>query len=205
MSSSLFARFKIRRKPRSYIIVVSGLPRSGTSMMQRMLEAGGIEPLTDALREADENNPLGYYEFERVKRLKDGDTAWLEDAGGKSVKIISALLQYLPSDYDYRVLFMQRNMDEILASQKKMLADRGEPTDSVSDEQMALLYRKHLQEIRSWLDQQANMRVLYVDYNGLLEEAASPLSQIHDFLDEKPQVDAMAKVIDPRLYRQRKY
>jgi hypothetical protein len=183
---------------------VSGLPRSGTSLMQRMLEAGGIEPLTDEIRTADENNPKGYYEYERVKKLKDDDTGWLNLALGKSVKIISALLEYLPEDYFYRVLFMQRNMHEILASQNKMLVDRGEPTDKVSDEQMAQLYKDHLQKVAAWLEIQNNFRVLYVDYNQLLREPIEPLAQIRQFLDKSLQVEEMAKVIDSNLYRQRK-
>ena len=183
---------------------MSGLPRSGTSLMQRMLEAGGVEPLTDEIRAADENNPKGYYEYERVKKLKDDDTGWLNLAQGKSVKIISALLEYLPEDYYYRVLFMQRNMDEILASQNKMLVDRGERTDKVSDEQMAQLYEDHLQKVGAWLEKQNNFRVLYVNYNRLLQDPTEPLAQISKFLDKSVKVDEMAKVIDSNLYHQRK-
>lgn len=172
--------------------------------MQRMLEAGGIEPLTDEIRTADENNPRGYYEYERVKKLKDGDTGWLNLAQGKSVKIISALLEYLPEEYLYRVLFMRRNMDEILASQNKMLVDRGEPTDKVSDEQMAQLYKDHLQKVGAWLENQNNFNVLYIDYNRLLQDPTEPLAQIRKFLDKSVKVDEMAKVIDSNLYRQRK-
>jgi len=88
-----------------FITIVSGLPRSGTSMMMKMLEAGGIAPYTDNIRSADDDNPKGYYEFERVKKLPDGDTEWLRSAEGKAVKVISALLEHLPSDYTYRVLY----------------------------------------------------------------------------------------------------
>jgi hypothetical protein len=108
------------------IVVVSGLPRSGTSMMMKMLEAGGIPVLTDYEREADEDNPKGYFEFERVKNLKDGDDAWLPQAKGKVVKVIAALLTDLPSSYEYEVIFMRRAMPEILASQRQMLIRRGE-------------------------------------------------------------------------------
>ena len=108
------------------IVIVSGLPRSGTSMMMKMLEAGGIPLLTDSIRQADEDNPKGYYEFERAKKLPDGDTAWLKEARGKAVKIIAALLMELPQGYTYQVLFMHRNIQEVLASQSKMLARRGE-------------------------------------------------------------------------------
>ncbi|NJN53987.1 MAG: sulfotransferase [Anaerolineae bacterium] len=117
--------FKKLFKTDQPVIIVSGLPRSGTSMMMKMLEVGGIPPLTDQIRTADNDNPKGYYEFERVKQLDKGDTAWVADAQGKVVKVISQLLRYLPADQEYRVIFMRRNMDEILASQQKMLINRG--------------------------------------------------------------------------------
>src|ERR671923_2816349 len=116
---SLFSNVKKPKKGDS-IIVVSGLPRSGTSMMMKMLAAGKIELFTDNLRVADEDNPEGYFEFERVKKLKDGDFAWLPGAQGKAVKVISALLEFLPSEFNYQVIFMRRRMSEILASQRKM-------------------------------------------------------------------------------------
>ena len=112
-----------------FITVVSGLPRSGTSMMMKMLEAGGIPPVTDELRTADEDNPKGYYEFERVKAMDQGDTSWVVGARGKVVKVISALLKHLPPGEQYRVVFVRRNMPEILASQRKMLIHRGEDPD----------------------------------------------------------------------------
>ena len=111
------------------ITVVSGLPRSGTSMMMRMLEAGGMPVMTDNIRTADDDNPRGYYEVERVKKLKDGDVAWVKEARGKAVKVISYLLEFLPSDQQYFVLFMRRNMQEVLASQQQMLIRRDKPTD----------------------------------------------------------------------------
>src|ERR1700730_12387191 len=99
------------------IVVVSGTPRSGTSMAMKMLDAGGMPTLTDGIRAADESNPKGYYEFERVKELdKNGDIAWLSDARGNAVKIISFLLTFLPESFDYQVIFMDRDLDEVLAS-----------------------------------------------------------------------------------------
>ena len=118
------------------ITIVSGLPRSGTSMMMKMLEAGGMPVLTDSWRSADEDNPKGYYEFERVKQIKT-DQAWLPQAQGKVVKMISELLQYLPPIYCYRVIFMRRKLEETLASQRQMLQRRGEPAPVVSDESLA--------------------------------------------------------------------
>src|SRR5215468_11569905 len=124
------------------LVIVSGLPRSGTSMMMKMLAAGGIEPLTDNIRTADEDNPKGYFELERVKQI-ESDKAWLEDARSRVVKLISALLKHLPPSYQYKVIFMRRAMSEILASQRKMLMRRGEPADKVPDEKMAAMFNKH--------------------------------------------------------------
>ena len=120
-------------------------------MLMKMLEAGGMQVLTDSIREADKDNPKGYYEFEKVKQI-DHDQSWLEDAEGKVVKMVSQLLQHLPPDYSYKVVFMRRRMDEILASQHKMLIRRGEPSEKISDEQMAALFRKHLKRLKTWLD-----------------------------------------------------
>ena len=184
------------------VTVVSGLPRSGTSMMMKMLKAGGMKILTDKIRTADEDNPKGYYEFERVKQLEH-DQAWLEDAGGKAVKIITALLKHLPSDYTYRVVFMRRRLEEILASQKKMLVRRGEPTDTISDEKMAELFRQHLKRIETWLDERPNIKVLYVNYNEVIEKPVEHAQRINQFLGNRLNVENMTGVVDKALYRQR--
>ena len=186
------------------IVVVSGLPRSGTSMMMKMLEVGGLEILTDHIRTADVSNPKGYYEFERVKKLKEGDTEWLVDARGKAVKVISALLEYLPSDYHYKIIFMKRNLEEILASQKKMLVTRGEPTDKVSDEKLAQLYRKHLNQVEVWLAQQANMEVIFTSYNESLADLDTHVAAINQFLGGNMNTAQMLEVVDESLYRQRR-
>ena len=191
------------RKSAPFITVVSGLPRSGTSMMMKMLEAGGIAPLIDGVRSADADNPKGYYEFERVKKLDKGDVAWLPSAEGKVVKIISALLVHLPADYHYRVLFMRRNLDELLASQAKMLRHRGE-APATDDEKMKQLYAKHLQHVESWIDQQPNIKLLDVDYTTLVQNPMQTLAQINSFLGGKLDVPAMFCVADPTLYRNRK-
>ncbi len=149
------------------VVVVSGLPRSGTSMMMKMLEAGGLEIVQDRVRTADEDNPKGYYEFERVKQLDQGDTAWVADAQGRAVKVISALVQHLPGDYRYSVILMQRDMQEILASQRKMLVNREEETQA-SDEEMARLFDAHLRNTTAWLTTQANVQVLEINFNELL-------------------------------------
>ena len=186
------------------VVVVSGLPRSGTSMMMKMLEAGGIPVLTDHEREADEDNPKGYFEFERVKKLKEGDAAWLQDSKGKVVKVIAALLKSMPAEYDYDVIFMRRAMPEILASQKQMLIRRGEDPNKVKDEEIAKLFEKHLSDVIGWAKKQKNIRAIEVDYNAVLANAAPIIKKINNFFGNQRDVDMMTSIVDPDLYRQRK-
>jgi len=193
----------IFKKKDKTIYVVSGLPRSGTSMMMKMLETGGIPLITDNERTADDDNPKGYYEFEPVKKMSEGDVAWVKDAPGKVVKVISYLLQYLPPGYEYKVIFMRRAMPEILASQKKMLINRGEPTDKVSDEELAVLYEKHLEKTFNWLNQQKNFTYMEVDYNQMLKNPGSLLPQLKVFLGNDLNFEKMVDVVDLKLYRQR--
>ena len=150
------------------IIIVTGLPKSGTSMMMRMLKEGGIPILADNVRAADEDNPYGYYEFEKVKNLKN-DTSWLDDAKGKAVKIITELLYYLPLDRQYSVIFMKRNIDEIIKSQKVMLERKGLTMKS-SEEEMKLLYKKHLEEVQNWLERKSNFKTIYINYSEVIEK-----------------------------------
>jgi hypothetical protein len=185
------------------VIVVSGLPRSGTSMMMKMLEAGGLPVLIDGLRAADPDNPEGYYEMERVKALDKGDAAWIADARGKGVKVISALLEHLPTEYTYRVIFMHRRIDEVLASQRKMLARRGEPVDAVPDEQIAALFAKHVAKVQEWLRSRPNFALLDVDYNAMLKDPAPYVAAVDAFLDDRLDPQAMLAVINPDLYRNR--
>lgn len=183
------------------ITIVSGLPRSGTSMMMKMLAAGGLEPLTDNIRTADEDNPKGYFEFERVKQIEK-DKAWLEDARGRVVKLISALLKHLPPSYNYKVVFMRRAMPEILASQRQMLIRRGEPADSVPDEKMAAMFDKHVAQVEAWLSAQPNVEVLYVSYNEVMKDSRPHAERINAFLGGSLAVDEMVGVVDRALYRQ---
>ena len=183
-------------------MVVSGLPRSGTSMMMLLLEAGGLQPLTDAVRAADDDNPKGYYEFERVKKLPKGDVEWLPLAQGKVIKIIAALVPYLPPSYAYKVLFMRRAMPEILASQQKMLLNRGEDADKMHPDVIAHLFEKHLTEVYSWMDSQ-NVKYLNVDYNLMLKDPCQEVTRVSRFLDSGLDEKAMLVKVDPKLYRQR--
>ena len=189
---------------KDHIIVVSGLPRSGTSMMMKMLEAGGLSILTDNLREADANNPKGYYEFERVKELPNGDYGWIPEAGGKVVKIVTGLIMHLPSETRFKVIFMQRAMKEVLSSQKKMLGRLGKADDKVEDEKMKKIYQEHLKQVNAWIARQPNIEVLYVNYNTMLGSPLESLQKIKEFLGGDMDVTVMAAVVDRELYRERK-
>jgi hypothetical protein len=169
----------------------------------RMLEAGGMSVLTDSIREADEDNPKGYYEFERVKQIET-DKAWLQDARGKVVKMVAALLKHLPPDYGYRIVFMRRNIEEVLASQRQMLIRRGEATDRISDERMAELFRRHVAQIETWIAGQRNVSAVLVDYSEILANPVEEARRINRFLGNRLDAERMAAVVDPSLYRQRR-
>ena len=201
MMTRLFRRLR-RGAP---IIVVSGLPRSGTSMAMKMLEAGGVPIVTDGIRAADDSNPKGYYEFEPVKELdKNGDTAWLGSARGKAVKIISFLLTYLPDSYDYRVIFMNRDVDEVLASQNKMLESRGEAGGSADDAQMREVYGKHLEKVGRFLRNRTCFQTLHVGYRDVIDNPAAQARRINEFLGGRLDVERMSAIADRELYRNRK-
>ncbi len=191
------------RNNQKIITIVSGLPRSGTTMMMRMLEAGGLETVVDGIRKADDDNPKGYYEYEKVKKLENGST-WLKGATGKVVKIISALLIHLPSSFQYQVIFMKRNMSEILASQSKMLERRGVVPGSVSDEILAKKFENHLAKTYTWLEKQDNIKTLYVNYNDFIDSPLEESRKIISFIEGiSLDVGKMTEIVDLSLYRQR--
>jgi hypothetical protein len=174
------------------IAVVSGLPRSGTSMAMKMLEAGGMPVLVDGLRKPDVSNPNGYYEFEPVKELdKGGDVQWLADARGRAVKIISFLLTYLPETYEYRVIFMRRDLHEAVASQNTMLAQRGESRDGVDDERI--------------LASRSCFSTLTIAYEDVVQNPSLAAHRMNEFLGGTLDVVKMAAVADPALYRNRRH
>jgi hypothetical protein len=185
------------------ITVVSGLPRSGTSMMMRMLEASGVPVLTDEKREADEDNLRGYYEDERVKQLRD-DSSWITEAEGKAVKVISYLLRHLPEGHSYKVIFMERRIPEVLASQRKMMRRRGEAVEEVPDDVMAGIFERHLAETEEWLAEQPHIEAIHVSYNETLRDPEPTAERVAAFLGGGLDVGKMTQVVDPRLYRQRR-
>ena len=188
---------------REFVTIVSGLPRSGTSMMMQSIEAGGIEALTDRIRKADVDNPKGYYEYEPVKKTKE-DPSWLDSAGGKVVKMVYKLLYDLPPDYEYRVVFMRRSFDEVLASQAKMLERLGKKGGGVGDEKMKALFTQQLKEFEEWLAGQECLTVLDVDHRDMVENAVEQVRRINEFLGGDLDTNAMVAVVDPSLYRNKR-
>ncbi|MFM9169433.1 MAG: hypothetical protein ACKOTD_04725, partial [Phycisphaerales bacterium] len=148
------------------VFVVSGLPRSGTSLAMQMLHAGGIPAVTDGLRTQDDDNPRGYFEFERVKQLRT-DKAWLDDAAGKAVKVIHLLLMELPDDRPYRVVFMQRDLREVVKSQSTMLARSGRAGGGLPPERLMAVYEQQLKTVDAWLAARPGFGVLRVPYAEL--------------------------------------
>lgn len=188
---------------RDFITVVSGLPRSGTSLMMQMLAAGGLPPLTDNIRRADESNPRGYLEFEPVKKLRV-DQGWLEQARGKAVKIIHLLLRELPTDgrFAYRVIFMQRPIAEVLASQRAMLEKQGKK--SANDDALSRIFQSQLSQLHQWLPSQSCFLTLPVDYHQVIREPFASAEKIDEFLGLHLNVSEMSKIADPALYRERR-
>lgn len=194
------------RENEKAIVVVSGLPRSGTSLMMKMLEAGGVPLVVDNLRLADIDNPNGYYELESVKALDKGDVGWLVDAQGSAVKVISALLVHLPPIYIYRVIFMQRTLQEVIASQRHMLIHRNVSPNPEDEGRLTALYTRHLQKVQAWMAQQPSFSALTVDYSRLLgpgADADAAIDEIVDFLQRPLDTEKMRQAINPSLYRNR--
>jgi len=182
------------------IFIVSGLPRSGTSLMMQMLHQGGVEVVTDNIRSADTDNPRGYYELEHVKRIKT-DVSWLPATRGKAFKMVSQLLYDLPPTERYRIIFMERELDEVLVSQEKMLARLSKPAAPRGAIEQAFI--DHLRRLREWLAKQPNIEVLYVSYNELLDEPEQHAKRISTFLGAQPDAVKMATTVDSSLYRNR--
>ncbi len=188
--------------PQDVITIVSGLPRSGTSMMMAMIDAGGIPALTDNLRKPDEDNPRGYFEYEPVKQTKQ-DPSWLGLAGGRVVKMVYRLLYDLPPGRRYRVVFMQRHLEEVIKSQDVMLEHRGQGGGALSPEKLMALFRQQLEQFDQWVRRQPNFEILYVNYNEIIRDPAATIRAVNEFLGGQLDVAAMQKVVEPTLYRQR--
>jgi len=190
------------KSPPHMITVISGIPRSGTSLMMQMMAAGGMPVVTDGLRSADTNNPRGYYELESVKALARNPEL-VRDAEGKAVKIISWLLPNLPKEHHYRIIFMCRPLEEIVASQNHMLERLGKEVPKTPTAEVIAAFEKHLGQIRSWLGQQPNIGVLYVDYPAVLKAPEEHASKICTFLGKELDISAMVGQIEHSLHREK--
>lgn len=186
------------------VIVVSGLPRSGTSMAMQMLAAAGVSAVTDGVRQAGEDNPKGYFEDERVKDLHkdEEDRSWLKDARGKVIKIISFLLKDLPETNNYKVIFMRRDLAEVLASQQKML-DRREQSNEIEDEKMLEIWKDHLWKVNYLLKHADHLESLEIPYKDVVANPLEQARRMKDFLGLPLDPEQMAGAVDEKLYRNR--
>lgn len=186
------------------VVIVSGLPRSGTSMMMKMLEGGGLPIMTDAVRTADEDNPKGYYEYERVKDLEgEKDKSYVRDGRGKALKVISFLLKDLPDDNFYRVVFMRRDLNEVIVSQNKMIQRRGE-ADHTDDKTMIDAYLNHLAAVRILVRKRSNFEMVEVRYDEVVKAPKDAAKTVNAFLGGGLNEANMAAAVDAELYRNRR-
>lgn len=187
-------------RAKNIVTVVTGLPRSGTSLVMQMLRAGGMPILTDDIRRADEDNPEGYLEFERVKQIRK-DAGWLDQAAGRAVKIVSPLLDALPTGREYRVLFVERDMKEVLASQRAMMRRPGRPEPVESDGDLARAFGNLTVRVKHWLAER-NIPVLFLEHRRAIQAPLETAREIEAFLSAGLDAAAMARVVRPDLYRQ---
>jgi len=185
----------------SEITIVSGIPRSGTSLMMKMLDAGGMPIVTDHIRKADIDNPEGYYEFEKVKKIRQ-DISWLKDTRGKAFKMVSMLLLDLPPGETYKIIFMERTLTEVIASQNRMLERKKIPSDS-NDSDTAHMFEIHLKKVRQWIASQKNISFISINYNKLISSPDDEIARVAEFLGVPLDKNKMARAVNPDLYRNR--
>jgi hypothetical protein len=185
------------------VTIVSGLPRSGTSMLMQMLAAGGMPVLCDQLRTPDEDNPRGYFEFEPVKRTRK-DNQWVVGAVGKAVKLVHLLLPHLPGGYNYRVVFMHRDVHEVLASQQLMLQRSGRRGTDLPPERLVEVFADQVRRVLDWAARQSHVAVLRVDYREVIDDPAVQAKRINTFLGGTLDEAMMAGAVDRSLYRRRR-
>ncbi len=185
-------------------VLVSGLPRSGTSLMMQMLEAGGLAAMTDKLRTPDVDNPRGYYEWEAIKQIAKKPEL-LDDPAveGRAIKCISMLLPALPAKHQYKVIFMLRPIAEVVASQRAMTARLGTKGAALDPAQLERGLRAHREEMRKWAATMPHIEWLEIQYPELVHAPARAIAQLVGFLgpERLPNEKAMAAAIDPALHR----
>ena len=189
------------RDTKQFATIVTGLPRSGTSLLMQMLRDGGLPILTDSIRSPDEDNPRGYLEFEKVKQLRE-DSSWLDEAIGKAVKIVHLLVLSLPEDREYRIILMRRRMPEVIASQERMLARQGKPRSNIAPLELERIFNAQLTNVIRWIDERPQFQSLEIWYHDLITHPHPCVEQIDEFLGGGLDRNAMTMTIDPQLYRQ---
>lgn len=172
--------------------------------MMQALVAGGLEAVTDQQRAADDDNPVGYYELEAVKQLPRGNHCFLDDAPGKVIKVIHALLKHLPSRYKYQIIFMMRDLREVVASQQVMLQRSGKAGAALSETQLITVLTKQRADALAWLESQPNCSVIEVDHAQIIADPASHMNRINRFLGDRLDAAAMAQAVDPKLRHHQK-
>jgi hypothetical protein len=193
-----------RKDPGDPIVVVSGLPRSGTSMLMRMLDEGGMQIMTDSERVADIDNPKGYFEYERVKDLeKETDKSYVREGRGKVLKVISFLIKDLPDDNDYRVIFMRRDLDEVIASQNKMIQRLGTDDSTAAEEAMKEAYRNDIVRTRLLCKKRPNFELIEISYKSTVEDSEATARSVNAFVGGHLDEAAMRAAVDGSLYRNR--
>jgi predicted AlkP superfamily phosphohydrolase/phosphomutase/tetratricopeptide (TPR) repeat protein len=185
----------------SFVTIVSGLPRSGTSMMMQMLAAGGLPVMCDDVRPADENNPRGYFELEKVKALA-ADNSWVDEARGKVIKVVAPLVPHLPQECPYRIVFMRRDFDEVVASQSNMLRRLEREGGKLTESRLKEALQRQVQRVRGLLAAH-DVPVLIVDYAAALDRPAEVASRVAAFLGVELDQQAMQRAVDPALHRER--
>lgn len=188
-------------RPREFVTVVSGVPRSGTSLVMQMLAAGGIEPVTDGVRREDADNPRGYLEYAAVKRLPE-HAEWVSGARGRAVKVIHLLVPRLPPGVPYRVILVRRDWEEVLASQAAMLRRRGGPAPELEADRLVAVFEAQLAEVVAW-SARHGAPLLEVTHRDLLEAPAATAAALDTFLGGGLDRDEMSGAVDPALHRQR--
>ena len=188
------------------ITIVSGLPRSGTSMMMQILKNGGISLLVDDIRQADSNNKKGYFEYEKVKSIKR-DKTWFKEAEDKAIKIVSIHLTELPDEFNYKIIFMERDMHEIISSQNKMIKNLGNTAATFQNNSKILsqIFTKQIENIKSSISSKNNIEIIYINYNETIKSPENNCIKIKNFLnDENIDLSKMIDSIDNNLYREKK-
>ncbi len=195
---------EIKEQSQGEIVIVSGLPRSGTSMMMQMLDNGGLVPFTDKIREADESNPKGYYEHEAIKKMPfDKKKVWLKDANGKVAKVVSHLLTHLPPRYNYKIIFMSRPVQDVVISQQKMLARKGKANEKNYPLGLEKSFKDNLKKVAHWDDKNFNVEMLYVNYLDVVDNPTTEAAKINEFLGGKLDEQKMIGAVDKTLLHNR--